>query len=154
VDKEGVEMMVPLSESARAALDRVLELNPVSAMWRVRVGGVVSGQLEPPPQATAPVTSMDKAQQEEQYHSADEGDEDGAGETAEGRLDVEAAKEPAAYEGTNDPDNDVADEAVAAPHHKRGEHSGNEADDKPGQQIHVRLLIRHIASAPHAPESF
>lgn len=29
VDKEGVEMWVPLSETARAAIDRILELNPV-----------------------------------------------------------------------------------------------------------------------------
>jgi len=75
---------------------------------------------------------------EEQQHRADECNENGSGESADRHRHVKRAEQPATYKCSANTDDDVTDQSEpCAAHHERGEESGNESDDQPGEEVHV-----------------
>src|SRR4051812_33253120 len=53
-------------------------------------------------------------------------------------MPVHLAEDPAADEGADDADDDVAHQPVTAPDDDRRQDAGYQADDDPGQDVHVR----------------
>ncbi len=64
---------------------------------------------------TRSMLPTNQAEHPEQDDRADEGDEDGSGQAAEGNRDVELPEDEAADEGADDADDDVADGPSAPP---------------------------------------
>src|ERR1700687_237567 len=76
-------------------------------------------------------------QDEQQYHRADKGNEDGATHSTERRADSEHAEEPVTDERPHNANDNVTDDAVSgATHYKRRENSSDETNYNPGQDAH------------------
>src|ERR1043166_3586302 len=81
--------------------------------------------------------SSDHPQQEEQYNRADEGHENDPGQSPERHSCSQLAEDPTTHERADDPDDDVADQAVAcSPHHQRRKNAGDQSHDDPCQNAH------------------
>lgn len=91
-----------------------------------------------PPELLESPRPAQNSNNEEQQHGSDECNEDRPAESADRHVYVERPQHPAADKCSADTDDDVADESQpGAAHDERGEQSGNESDDQPGEEVHV-----------------
>jgi hypothetical protein len=98
-----------------------------------------------PPPTTAPSASPSTATAEKQYHEeqqyrADGGVDDRADDTA-AEMDAELGQQPTAYKGTQDTDDQIADDPESGPAYDL---TGQPAGDESHEQYDQEAFARHI----------
>jgi hypothetical protein len=90
------------------------------------------------PWSLCPSAASKQAEQEQQYNCPYKGNENGAAESGEWRVDSKLTEQPAAEECADDPNDNVADETAGpAAHHERGQDTSDQSNYQPCDQIHI-----------------
>jgi hypothetical protein len=76
----------------------------------------------------------DEAKNQQEHDRANEGDEDGAGQTAKGRSNMERPEDKTAQESPHNPDHDVPNETETTADDRAGQPTSDEADYDPQQE--------------------
>ena len=93
---------------------------------------------------------MDQVQEYQQDQRSDEGDEDRARKPAERRAPAGITEDESSEERADDADDEITDNSITrTAHDERCQHTSDESNDEPSEDVHV--VTRSIARASGEP---